>query len=89
MKIDSKFKLRKVAGENIIVNQGQVGADMTKIISLNSSASLLYKELEGKNFTVEDVAVILREAYEIEKDLAAKDAATWVEALKNCHVIVE
>lgn len=89
MRIDSKFKLRTVAGENIIVNQGQVGADMTKIISLNSSASLLYKELEGKEFTVEDVAVILREAYEIEKELAAKDAATWVEALQKCQVIVE
>ena len=89
MRIDSKFKLRTVAGENIIVNQGQVGADMTKIISLNSSASLLYKELEGKEFTVEDVAVILREAYEIEKELAAKDAATWVEDLQKCQVIVE
>lgn len=89
MRIDAKFKLRMVAGENIIVNQGQVGADMTKIISLNSSATLLYKELVGKEFTVEDVAVILQEAYEIEKDLAAKDAATWVNALKDCHVIVD
>ena len=89
MKIDPKFKLRTVAGENIIVNQGQVGADMTKIISLNSSACLLYKELEGKEFTEEDVAVILREAYEIEKDLAVKDASTWVKALKDCQVIVD
>ena len=89
MKIDSKFKLRHVAGENIIVNQGQVGADMTKIISLNSSASLLYRELEGKEFSQEDVATVLREAYEIEKELAEKDAFTWVEALKKCEVIVD
>ena len=89
MKIDSKFKLRTVAGEHIIVNQGQVGADMTKIISLNSSACLLYKELEGKDFNVEDAASILRETYEIEKELATTDASKWVDALKNCQVIVD
>ena len=32
MRIDSKFKLRSIAGENIIVNQGKVGSDLTKII---------------------------------------------------------
>ena len=89
MKINPKFKLCRVAGENIVANQGQVGADMTKILSLNSSASLLYKELEGKEFTQEDVAVILREAYEIEKDLAEKDASTWVKTLRECQVIVD
>lgn len=89
MRIDPKFKLRTVAGENIIVNQGQVGADMTKIISLNSSATLLFKELAGKEFTNEDVSTILKETYEIEKELAIKDAATWVNALKECNVITD
>ena len=37
MKIKSEYKLREVAGETIIVNQGTIGVDMTRIISLNSS----------------------------------------------------
>ena len=89
MKIDSKFKLCTVSGENVIVNQELAGKEVNKIIALNSSASLLYRELEGMDFTNEDVATVLREAYEIDKDLAAEDAATWVDALRKCAVIVE
>ena len=89
MQIDSKFKLRKVAGETIIVQQGNVGSDLTKIISLNSSACLLYEQLADKEFNVEDAAKVLEDTYKINADLALKDANSWVEALKNCHVIVE
>lgn len=75
MKINPRFKLRTVAGENIIVSQGQVGAGMTKIISLNASACLLYKKLEGKEFSIDDAAEILRMTYKIEKELAVDEAA--------------
>lgn len=88
MKIDSKFKLREIAGESIIVQQGKVGADLTKVISLNSSASLLYKELSGKEFTTEDAAGILKDTYKIDEARASEDAAKWVEALKKCNVII-
>ena len=43
MKINSNYKLREVAGETIVVNQGTAGMDMTRIISLNVSARLLYE----------------------------------------------
>ena len=36
MKLSSKFKVRSIAGENVIIKQGKFGADMTKIISLGS-----------------------------------------------------
>ena len=45
MKINSHYKLREVAGETIVVNQGTAGMDMTRIISLNASAKLLYESL--------------------------------------------
>ena len=55
MKINTNYKLREVAGETIVVNQGKAGADMTRIISLNASAKLLYERLQGCEFGVEDV----------------------------------
>ena len=36
MRINTKFKLRDIAGETIIVNQGTPEADLTRIISLNT-----------------------------------------------------
>ena len=43
MKINPNYKLRSIAGETIVVNQGTTGMDMTRIISLNVSARLLYE----------------------------------------------
>ncbi|MBR5857059.1 MAG: PqqD family protein [Bacteroidales bacterium] len=87
MRIKSNFKIREIAGESIIVNQGQVGADLTRIISLNTSARLLYEALEGKEFELEDVAQTLVDNYGIDKERALTDGAKWVESLKGCGVI--
>lgn len=87
MKINSNYKLRDVAGETIVVNQGTTGTDMTRIISLNASAKLLYEQLLGKEFVLEDAAKVLEETYGIGHEQAMKDAEKWVEALRNCQVI--
>ena len=87
MKINSNYKLRSVAGETIVVNQGTTGVDMTRIISLNTSAKLLYEELQGKDFAVEDAARILEKTYGIGHEQAMTDAAKWVESLRGCKVI--
>ena len=89
MRIDKNFKLRQLAGENIIVQQGKEGSDLTKIISLNSSAHLLYEKLLGKEFTAQDAAAVLVENYGIDQQRADTDAAKWIESLKDCKVIVD
>ena len=38
MKLNPHFKLRSIAGETIIVNQGVPDTDLTRIISFNFSA---------------------------------------------------
>ena len=87
MRINPNYKLREIAGETIVVNQGISNVNMTRIISLNKSARLLYEEMVGKDFTVEDVAKALVNKYEIGDELALKDAHKWVESLKECGVI--
>lgn len=87
MNINSNYKLRQVAGETIVVNQGTTGVDMTRIISLNASAKLLYEKLQGKEFTLEEAAGILENTYGIGREQAMTDAAQWVDALRNCKII--
>lgn len=87
MKIDPNFKLRTIAGETIIVNQGIPDADLTRIISLNASARLLWERLLGKDFTPKDAASILVETYHISIGQAEKDTAVWLDALKKCHIL--
>lgn len=87
MKINPIYKLRSIAGETIVVNQGTAEVNMTRIISLNASARLLYESLANKDFTLEDVAQILSDTYGIPAEVAKKDAQVWVEALQKCGII--
>lgn len=87
MKIKSMYKVRQVAGENLVVGQGRLNADMTKVISLNDTAVLLWNELAGKDFTCEDAADVLVAHYGIEKERALTDATKWVEKMKECDIL--
>ena len=87
MKIESKYKVRDIAGEKMIILQGTFGTDMTKIISLNESAELLFNKLVGREFTMEDAAAVLTDNYEVEAEVALADATKWVESMADCGVI--
>lgn len=81
MRINDAYKVREVAGEYLIVEQGKSQVDMTKVISFNSSALLLWQELQGSDFTLEDVAQVLINHYDIPEKQALADAQKWVDAL--------
>ena len=87
MKINHNYKLREIAGETIVVNQGTTNVNMTRIISLNASARLLYQRLAEQEFTVEDAAKVLMDTYGIGNERALADTEKWVESLKQCGVI--
>lgn len=70
MKINVNYKLREIAGETIVVNQGAAGMDMTRIISLNASAKMLYEQLQGREFVLEDAARLLEDTYGISHEFA-------------------
>lgn len=76
-----------MAGEHVVIMQGRAGVDMTKIISLNESALYLWNVLAGKEFSVEDAARLLTERYGVDNATATRDAAAWVEKLRDCKLI--
>lgn len=88
MRIKENYRVREIAGENLIVEQGKCQADMTKVISLNNTALLLWKELQGSNFSLEDAANILMNHYSISKEQASTDAQKWIDSLSSCGIIV-
>ena len=87
MKFKEGYKVRSMAGENVVIMQGKGSSDMTRIISLNDSSLLLWNELQSKEFEVADVAAILIEKYGIESEIAERDAKAWVEKLAECGLI--
>lgn len=85
MKAKKGFNLREVCGEQIIVAEGKENIDFSNIISMNESSAYLWKKVQQmESFTTDDLAQLLTEQYEVEYEVALKDATTladqWVEA---------
>jgi hypothetical protein len=87
MKIKDGYKIRKIAGENIIVSVGALDVNLTKVISLNDTSVWLWEQLLGKEFDAATVAGLLTENYEIAGDRATADSKAWIEALEKAELI--
>ena len=89
MKIAEGFKLRTMLGENIITREGPEAVNFNKMVSLNATAAYLWKAVEGKEFTVEEVTKLLCGNYEVDEATAAADAATLVENWRKAELLDE
>ncbi len=84
MRAKKGFNLRTVVGEQIIVAEGKENIDFSTIISMNESSAYLWRNIQGKDFTNDDLADLLCEEYDVNRDRALTDAqalsAKWIEA---------
>lgn len=67
MKAKKGFKLQEVCGEQIIVAEGVENMDFTNIISMNESSAFLWNSIQDKEFTVEDLAKLLTDNYQLDE----------------------
>jgi hypothetical protein len=80
MKVKEGFELQNVCGEHIIVPAGEENMDFSRIISLNPTAAYLWENVaKMEEFTVEDMAKLLLEEYEVEEDIALEDCKLMAE----------
>jgi hypothetical protein len=83
MRIVDGFRLRDVMGQATVIGEGVGQVNFNKLITLNESAAYLWKSVEGKDFETADLSALLVEEYEIDSELADKDAqaivSKWIE----------
>ncbi len=83
MRIIDGFKLRKLGKDYIVVGEGLAQVNFNKMVSLNSTAAYLWESVDGKDFSEDDLVQLLLDKYEVEPEVARKDAAalaaTWKE----------
>jgi hypothetical protein len=95
MKAKKGFKVTDVCGSHIIIAEGEENIDFSNIISMNDSALLLWNSIQGKDFTVEDLADILTDNYQLDdntplpKEQALKDAQEVANQWKEAEIIEE
>ncbi|MBF1218283.1 MAG: PqqD family protein [Haemophilus parainfluenzae] len=78
------FNLRNVCGENIIVAEGEENIDFSDIISMNETSAYLWKQVQGKEFTPEQLVELLMQEYDVAEGEALRDVEqlikVWCEA---------
>lgn len=89
MKLKTNYKVRKIAGESVIVRMGTQSVNMTSIISLNPTSEWLWEQLADEEFDAEKVADLLTAEYEVSREVALIDAAKWIDMLRKAELVVE
>ena len=87
MKAKPGFNLRVVCGENIIVAEGEENIDFSNIISMNESSAYLWQNIQGKEFTHEDLVGLLTQEYEVDEATAMKDVKAITELWLQAGII--
>ncbi len=87
MRINHKHKVRDIAGEKVVIIQGEYGSDLTKIISLNSTSEWLWQKFSDEEFEIEDVVSALLMRYDVDAEKAEEDAKEWIDNLLTYHLI--
>jgi len=87
MKIKKGLKIRNIADENVLILQGALGVDMTKVVSFNETAKWLWDELIEKEFSLEDAAHLLVTHFNVDTASAEKDARAWIDQLSSCNAL--
>lgn len=84
MKIIEGFRLREVMGQATVIGEGVNQVNFNKLITLNSTAAYLWKQIEVKEFDIPMLADLLIDEYGIDREIADRDAAAianqWKEA---------
>ena len=84
MKLIEGFRLRPLGKEYIVTPESVAQINFNKMISLNSSAAYLWKSVEGREFKPEDLKRLLLDRYDVEEEIAGRDAEaiaqSWIEA---------
>ncbi len=87
MKVKKGFRLRNVCGENVLVAEGVENIDFSRIISMNESSAYLWKKIEEKDFSEQDLVSYLTEEYDVTEEVARKDVSVLVEKWREAGII--
>ncbi len=93
MRTKKGFRVNEICGAHVIVAEGKENIDFSDVINMNDSAFLLWNSVEGKEFSVDDLADILVSNYEIDentplpRDMALKDSQELVDKWLKAGII--
>ena len=87
MKTKKGFTLRSLGNEYILVADGLEVVDFNRMVSMNDSAALLWKEIDGKEFDADALVDILVDNYDISRETAQRDVAVLLQSWQKAGIV--
>ena len=79
--------LRPLAGCFIVTGDGRSPVDFSKVISLNETAAYLWEQVQDKEFSVDDLATLLTDRYDVDGQTAQADAQKLVDSWRDAGLL--
>ena len=89
MKTRKGYSLRTLGKEFILVADGLDAVDFSRMVSMNESAALLWRAVEGKEFDAGTLAGLLVDNYGISREMAEHDVEVLLQTWRKANVIEE
>ncbi len=88
MKLKNNCIIREISGEKVIIIQGDTGVNLTRVVSLNRTAELLWNRFSEIEFNSSDLAEYLTENFGIEYETAHRDSIKWITKMRDAGLIL-
>lgn len=79
MRLNSTLRIHKLGKVYMIVDNCADNSNLATVYTLNSTAGWLWMQVADRDFTVDSLADMLCDAYEVDRDTALADVAAIVE----------
>ena len=89
MRILDGLVLRPLGREFIVTGDGLSRIDFSKVVSMNATAAYLWKELQGRDFSVEEMTGLLTARYNVSEEAARADAAKLLDSWGKAGLLAE
>jgi hypothetical protein len=81
MKIKKGFVLEEVGDSYLACATGKLAKNFSALVRLNETGAFLWRQLEARDMTVDALATVLAEEYDVSIDIAKKDVEVFIQSL--------
>lgn len=88
MKLKYQFIVRKVAGSAVAVAVGDHAEEFNGMIKLNPTAEFIFEKLNNGDFSSDELAKSVCEAYNIDLETAVQAVSSLISSLKSNGLLI-
>ena len=89
MRIKEGLVLRRIGSEYIIIVPDKDSVDLTEVYTLNETSAWIWEQLKDVDFTIEKIAELVQERYDVDQETAMNDIHTMLEVFRAGGLITE